>query len=247
MRDEIVKARRIEANLITQHIHGIGGNQHMGLPDSYRVVSDLGAHGLLGPDYHLSHGNGLTDDELKMLRDTGGKICATANGEFAYVNPSVHWRSRQFGIPTGIGIDVPVGTTTDYFTHMRGAFLSMFRTKEGAAFAKTLESADTIAYATIDGAHALGLGDVTGSITEGKRADLVLLRTDRIGFGALGNLADRVLTFAAIEDIDSVWTRGKLRKHGGKMIGVDWAQLKAKRETMAARILKQADTITLVD
>jgi hypothetical protein len=41
-------------------------------------------------------------------------------------------------------------------------------------------------------------GDVTGTITVGKRADLVLLRTDRIGFAIQGTLADRVLNFGSL-------------------------------------------------
>jgi cytosine/adenosine deaminase-related metal-dependent hydrolase len=247
VRDEVVKARRLGARLMTQHIHGLDGDWKMGLPKSYRVVADLGKAGLLGPDYHVSHGNGLTDDELKMMLDTGGKLCATAFGEFAYPFPSIHVRSRKRGIPTGIGIDVPVGVTTDYFNHMRGAFLAMFQTAEGKAFANTIESVDTIKYATIDGANALGLGDVTGSITQGKRADLVLLRTDRIGFGAMGNLADRILTFGNIEDIDSVWTRGRLRKHRGQMLGVDWAKLRDERNTRGERVARQAATITFTN
>jgi cytosine/adenosine deaminase-related metal-dependent hydrolase len=244
VRDEIVKARRLGAKLMTQHIHGMTGDWKMGLPKSYRLVADLGKAGLLGPDYHVSHGNGLTDEELAMLHDTGGKICATAFGEFAYPFPSIHVRSRKRGIPTGIGIDVPVGVTTDYFNHMRGAFLAMFQTPEGKEYASTIESIDTIKYATIDGANALGLGDVTGSITRGKRADLVLLRTDRIGFGHMGTLADRILTFGAIQDIDSVWTRGRLRKQGGQMLGVDWHKLGAQRNSMAERIARQAATIS---
>lgn len=244
VRDEVVKARRLGARLMTQHIHGMNGDWKMGLPKDYRVVADLGKAGLLGPDYHVSHGNGLTDEELGMLVDTGGKICATAFGEFAYPFPSIHVRSRKRGIPTGIGIDVPVGVTTDYFNHMRGAFLAMFQTPEGKDYASGIELIETIKYATIDGANALGLGDVTGSITKGKRADLVLLRTDRIGFGAMGNLADRVLTFGAIEDIDSVWTRGRLRKQHGRMLGVDWGKLRTERNSRAERVARQAATIS---
>ena len=72
------------------------------------------------------------------------------------------------------------------------------------------------------------LGDETGTIPIGKRADLVLLRTDRIGFAMLGSLADRVLNFASLSEIDSVWVAGQVRKRNGQMIGVDWANLKSQ-------------------
>ena len=88
------------------------------------------------------------------------------------------------------------------------------------------------------------LGDEAGAIAVGKRADLVLLRTDRIGFASLGSLADRVLNFASLPDIDSVWVAGQLRKRGGQMIGVDWADLKSQVVTAQQRIGQQAASIT---
>ena len=78
----------------------------------------------------------------------------------------------------------------------------------------------------------------------GKRADLVLLRTDRIGFAMQGSLADRVVNFASREDVDSVWISGVARKRHGKVIGVDWAFLKSQIEAAQARFGPKAASIT---
>ena len=94
------------------------------------------------------------------------------------------------------------------------------------------------------GAKAMRLGDETGTITVGKRADLVLLRTDRAGFASLGSLADRVLNFASLADIDSVWVAGKARKRHGEMLDVDWPKLKAEVADAQARIGPAAASIT---
>ncbi len=88
------------------------------------------------------------------------------------------------------------------------------------------------------------LGDVAGTITVGKRADLVLLRTDRIGFASLGSLADRVLNFATLPDVDSVWVAGQAKKRNGEMLGVDWAKLKSQMIEAQNRIGSLADSIT---
>ena len=88
------------------------------------------------------------------------------------------------------------------------------------------------------------MGDVTGSITVGKRADLVLLRTDRIGFAMQGSLADRVVNHAAREDIDSVWISGDAKKRNGEMIGVDWADYKAQIAAAQARFGPLTESIT---
>jgi cytosine/adenosine deaminase-related metal-dependent hydrolase len=88
------------------------------------------------------------------------------------------------------------------------------------------------------------LGDMTGTISVGKRADLVLLRTDRIGFTMLGSLADRVLNFASLADVDSVWVAGQARKRNGQMIGVNWGDLKSQVAEAQKRIGPLAASIT---
>ncbi|MGY8994700.1 MAG: amidohydrolase family protein, partial [Rhodospirillales bacterium] len=207
------------------------------------------AAGLLGPDYHLAHANRLSSEELKMLRDSGGMVCATAMGEFPYMasanrGPSVHGRSRAAGVATGIGIDVNLVLTQDYFEHARAAFWSLYLSPEGTEIAKAYKSEDTLDFVTALGAKAMRLGDMTGTISVGKRADLVLLRTDRIGFAMLGSLADRVLNFGSLADIDSVWVAGRARKRNGRMIGVDWARLKSQVAEAQARIGSSAASIT---
>jgi hypothetical protein len=50
---------------------------------------------------------------------------------------------------------------------------------------------------------------------------LVLLRTDRLGFPAIDDLAERVYTYAGIQDIDHVWVQGKLQKKDGELVDFD--------------------------
>jgi cytosine/adenosine deaminase-related metal-dependent hydrolase len=221
---------------------------YMGYRDS--GIPDLQEAGLLGPDYHATHANRLTTEELGMLRDSGGMICATAMGEIPYVavgahrGPSVHARARAAGVATGIGIDVNSILTQDYFEHVRAAFWSHYMEPAGIEIVKDYESDAVLDFATALGAKSLRLGDVAGSITTGKRADLVLLSTDRMGFPMQGNLADRVVNHASREDIDSVWVSGEAKKRNGRMIGVDWADLKTQVASAQARFGPLADSIT---
>jgi cytosine/adenosine deaminase-related metal-dependent hydrolase len=158
--------------------------------------------------------------------------------------PSVHGRARAAGVATGVGIDVNVALTQDYFEHARAAFWNLYLSPEGTEIAQAYNSNDTLDFVTALGARAMRLGDVTGTISVGNRADLVLLRTDRIGFAMLGSLADRVLNFASLPDIDSVWVAGQARKRNGQMIGVDWAELKSRVTEAQKRIGPLAASIT---
>jgi cytosine/adenosine deaminase-related metal-dependent hydrolase len=87
--------------------------------------------------------------------------------------------------------------------------------------ALNMTARDYMHIATLGGAEALGIDSKVGSITEGKLADLVLLRTDRLGFPAIDDLAERVYTYAGIQDIDSVWVHGKLQKRDGELVDFD--------------------------
>ncbi|WP_080551079.1 amidohydrolase family protein [Achromobacter xylosoxidans] len=250
VKKEWARVRDTGVKLLAAHVHkppapkplGAIGHRGSGIQDLYEA-------GLLGPDYHLAHGNRLTAEELGLLRDTGGMLCATVVGEFPYMlSPNMmassHGRARQAGVATGIGIDGALVVQQDFFEHVRGAFLSLFLEPEGREIVREYKSQDALAFATSLGASAVRAGDMAGSISVGKRADLVLLATDRIGFPMQGSLADRVANFASLADIDSVWVAGRARKRHGKMLDVDWAKLKAELAAVQQRISGQAQTIT---
>ncbi len=242
MAEEFQRARSLRPHLICCHMHKPNPAPAPGI---YGSVADLHAAGLLGPDFQVSHGVQMTDEELVMLRDSGGMICACAMGEFPYPAASIHAKARQMGIPAGLGIDVAgMALTDDYFEHVRAGFWSLYRSAEYAGIAKSFASTDVLDFATRGGAGAMRLAGKTGSITVGLDADLVLLDTRRIGFAGSGTLADRVVNFASLADIDSVWIQGVARKRRGRMIDVDWAGLKTKMAEAQERIERDAATIT---
>ena len=249
MKDEWARVRSTGVELLVAHMHkpaqpfpaGVMGHRGSGVPDLHEA-------GLLGPDYHVAHANRLTSEELEMLRDSGGMIAATTMGEFPYMTqahrgPSVHGRARAAGVPVGIGMDVTMGLPGDYFEHVRSSLWSHYTEEESRQIVSGYRSRDTLDFATALGARAIRLGDTTGSITVGKRADLVLLNTDRIGFGMMGSLADRVVTFASTSDIDSVWIAGQAKKRHGEMLGVDWPSLKARLRDSQERVDQKIATV----
>lgn len=248
---EIGRARALGLKLIAHHAGkpteaipaGSFGHRGSGMFDLYDA-------GLLGDDYHGSHGAQITDEEFALMARVGAMHCASAVGEFPYRAAnrglSSHWRARRAGVATGIGIDVGVALQEDYFEHVRGSFWSMYLSDEGAHTAGDYTSEDVLDFATRTGARGIRQGDISGTITVGKRADLVLLATDRFNFPHIGGLADRVVNFARTEDIDSVWVAGRMLKHDRQMIGVDWPALKRRMIEVQDRVWAQAETITFV-
>jgi cytosine/adenosine deaminase-related metal-dependent hydrolase len=131
-------------------------------------------------------------------------------------------RCHRLGVPVAFGVDHLIYNPLDYFEHIRSADIAMYAERgENKEIAKTMTARDYMHVATLGGAKALGIDAKVGSITPGKLADLVLLRTDRLGFPAIDDLAERVYTYAGIQDIDRVWVQGKLHKKDGELVDFD--------------------------
>jgi cytosine/adenosine deaminase-related metal-dependent hydrolase len=92
--------------------------------------------------------------------------------------------------------------------------------------------------ATVTAARVLGLDKVVGSLTPGKRADIVLVRKGPFG-GSIGDDAcAHVLLQTSPRDIDTVMVDGKLRMKGGRLLDFDAARAAAMVRDSRARILQ---------
>ncbi len=86
--------------------------------------------------------------------------------------------------------------------------------------------------ATIDAARSLGLGDVVGSLTPGKRADLILVRARDIATAPRTDVPNLLALAAGAENVDTVMVDGRIRKRHGELVDIDEARV--VRETEAA-------------
>jgi cytosine/adenosine deaminase-related metal-dependent hydrolase len=84
-----------------------------------------------------------------------------------------------------------------------------------------LTTRDLLEFATIEGARANGLADRTGSLTPGKEADLILLRTDRPKIFPINDPIGAVVWGMDTGNVDTVFVAGKAKKRNGQLVGVD--------------------------
>src|ERR1700728_814046 len=143
---------------------------------------------MLGPRVSIGHANLLTDDEMAVIRDTGTTVTTTPEIEAVMGHGwSPINRLLAAGVRPSLGIDTVLVTGGDMFTAMRSALVTARglpnaeRLKAGEnPMALRVHPPDVLAFAPIEGARALGQADVTGSITVGKKADIVTMTTDDI-------------------------------------------------------------------
>ncbi|WP_224501183.1 amidohydrolase family protein [Celeribacter litoreus] len=86
---------------------------------------------------------------------------------------------------------------------------------------KPLDFPDVLRMGTINGAKALGIADKTGSLTVGKRADIVLLRADDLNMVPNGFVDGMLARSARAANVDTVIVDGRIMKRDGKIVGLD--------------------------
>jgi 5-methylthioadenosine/S-adenosylhomocysteine deaminase len=91
--------------------------------------------------------------------------------------------------------------------------------------------------ATLDGAKDLGIADRVGSLTPGKRADLILVRTDDLNVAPFFNPALLLVQQAQPFNVDTVVIDGRILKHKGELLALDAHEVihKAAESFTAAR------------
>jgi 5-methylthioadenosine/S-adenosylhomocysteine deaminase len=92
---------------------------------------------------------------------------------------------------------------------------------------------DVLRAATVNGARAAGLETSIGTLTPGKQADIVMLRTNGVAVFPVTNAIGTIVQAVERSDVDTVMVGGRFRKRGGKLIGVDIEKLAA--EVIASR------------
>ncbi len=130
-------------------------------------------HALLTPRFVAAHGVWLDDEELRLMRTHDAALvhCPGSNLKLGSGLADVRaW--RQHGIRCGLGSDgAACNNRLDTFEEMAlAAGLARVKHRDDP-----LSARDVVAMATCDGARALGLGEVTGSLEVGKQADLAVI------------------------------------------------------------------------
>lgn len=185
------------------------------------AVADLREHGLLRDTTTFVHGNGLGDEELRMLADAGSSLSISPDVELkmGFGNPMTG-RALAAGLRPTLSIDDVPSAGGDMFSTMRTAF-AVQRGLDGG-----LRSRDLLAFTTIDAAASCGLDARTGSLTPGKDADLILLRTDDLTVFPVNDPAATIVSAGHPGLVDTVLVAGRVVKRDGVLVDVDLPALR---------------------
>ena len=210
----------------------------VGAPISVHAGGTLaGLEKALGSDVTYIHCTTFTEGAWKLVAGSGGhvSIACPVEMEMGLGVPPIQ-QSLDHGIRPSLSVDVETEVPGDMFTQMRSVFTlqRMLATNRPQGDTRPqprlLTVRDVIEFGTIAGARANHLEHKIGTLTPGKEADILMLRTDAINVLPLNNAYGAVVLAMDTSNVDTVFIAGRAVKQGGRLVGVDLARIRRDAE-----------------
>ena len=189
-----------------------------------RPVERLHRLGLLGPNLIAVHMVHLTDAEITLLAKQGCTVahCPSSNLKLASGFAPITALLRE-EVNIGLGTDGAASNNRlDMFEEMRFAALLA---KGHSGRADMLPAWQVLQMATLSGARALGLGELTGSLVEGKAADITAIDFSSIELQPCYDPVSHLVYAAGREHVSHVWVNGKMLLNEGKLTTLNEQEL----------------------
>jgi 5-methylthioadenosine/S-adenosylhomocysteine deaminase len=201
---ELARARRVMV-----HTHASENRTECELvqqESGLRNIIYLDSVGLTGRHVALAHCVHLSNDEIRTLKTTGTNVvhCPSSNLKLGSgIAPLV--KLLDEGISVSLGADgAACNNRLDMFTEMRTAAL-LQKALHGP---EVVPASRALRMATIDGARAMGLDSEIGSIEAGKRADVAVIRLDRLHSTPVNDVVSALVYSAEPDDVETVIING---------------------------------------
>ena len=210
---------------------------HTSGPSPIRLLEEAG---LLGPDVQLIHALLTTPEERAILKARGVSYSLAPTGE-ARRPSSVGVIQLGELLEAGVKVSLSTDHTTNYncdpFVAMRVLF-ALHQHRLGNKIPLTVKR--LVQLATLDGAVDLGIADKAGSLTPGKRADIILVRTTDINMTPVGDPYEALVSLAQPGNVDTVIVDGRILRRSGKFTTLDHAKVVKDAQEAAAGLRARA-------
>ncbi len=197
-----------------------------------RPAEWLSSIGAIGPRSVAAHSAYLTMREVRLMGEAGMSIssCPASNMKLATSGLAPVPQFQQNGVNVTIGTDgSTTNNTLDMFAEMR--LLGLLQ-KFGNWDATVAPAQDLLDFATINGARAVGMGDMLGSIEPGKYADLVILDGKAPNLRPLvpENVIANIVYSGNSLNVKTVMCQGDVVVDGGRITTLDTEDVLSRSE-----------------
>jgi 5-methylthioadenosine/S-adenosylhomocysteine deaminase len=203
------------------HLHETNDEIQGSLRDhGERPMARLQRLGLLNPQLIAVHMTQLTDEEIALAAESGVHVvhCPQSNLKLASGFGPVG-KLQRAGVNVCLGIDGAASNNDlDMLDEMRTAAILAKAVDNDA---RTMPAAAALRAATINGAKALGIDDVTGSLEIGKSADMITLNLDNLSTQPVHNPLSQIVYAGARHHVSNVWVHGKQLLANNNLLTLD--------------------------
>ncbi|MGA1741148.1 MAG: amidohydrolase family protein [Pseudohongiellaceae bacterium] len=216
---------------------------------------------LAGPEFIVTHGPGLTEEAMRQIAQNNLKVALSPlidpmiGGGLAPIYPLI-----ANGVPLeniSFSIDASAQTPVDPFASLRAitsaARMQQVQSNRTGQVMGTLvvpspetqwefSNRDAVYIGTYGGANVLGLADQIGSLTPGKKADVIMVRTDMINMlpNTDSDIPMQLIQHAITSNIDTVFVDGSIKKFNGILLDEDLEQIIDDAAQLQRRLRQQA-------
>ena len=219
-------ARSLDMRILTEFIG-----------DLAKLEPEFAKPGVLGPHNIFNHCTRIPEETWKLFGAAGVNVTVNPRSDalFGFDDEGFAYQQAvDHGLTPAIGIDLDTAFGSDLFGEMHALFghqrsamrYRRFRGEAGVPAPISVEA--VLRAATVNGARAAGLENKIGTLTPGKQADIIMVRTDGVAVFPVTHAIGTIVQAVERSDVDTVMVDGTLRKRAGRLVGVDVAKLHAE-------------------
>jgi 5-methylthioadenosine/S-adenosylhomocysteine deaminase len=225
---------------IQMHVQESAGEVQQSLEQyGQRPLARLQRLGLLGPNFQAVHMTQVDDEDIELLVAGNCSVihCPESNLKLASGFCPVE-RLWQAGINLAIGTDGAASNNDlDLLSETRTAALLA---KAVAGSASALDAHRALRMATLNGARALGLESETGSLENGKAADIAVFDLRGLAQQPVYDPVSQLIYTCSRECVEHLWVGGKHLLDSGRLTRMDEERIIANAQQWAAKISQPA-------
>ena len=219
-------ARSLDMRILTEFIGDLAA-----------LGPEFAEKGVLGTHNIFNHCTRVPEETWKLFADAGVNVTVNPRSDalFGFDDETFAYQQAiDHGLTPALGIDLDTAFGSDLFGEMHALFgqqrsamrYRRFRGEENVPPPITVDA--VLKAATIHGARAAGFENVVGTLTLGKQADIIMVRTDGAAVFPVTNAIGTIVQAVERSDVDTVMVAGQIRKRAGKLVDVDLAKLRAE-------------------
>jgi 5-methylthioadenosine/S-adenosylhomocysteine deaminase len=221
---------------VQMHVHETADEVSDALANGgLRPLARLHALGITGPSFQCVHMTSLNDEDIDILVKTGAHVvhCPESNMKLASGACPVA-ALLAAGVNVALGTDGAASNNDlDMFGEMRSAALLG---KLTAGDPTALPASQVLRMATINGARALGIDAVTGSLENGKSADIIAVALDALETQPLHNVVSQLVYSCSRHQVTHAWVAGEALLTDGQLTTINAGHVVQRAQAWAARM-----------